>query len=100
MPPRKSGFTTTCDSSLIVDIDKMVIPPRLKPGRITNFLKPYVPRMHFSNKYISAQGVHTPKASIAFSVKTTTPTASVFRSSSSPPTTAILSSENSTVQRN
>ncbi|KAF1001722.1 hypothetical protein AG4045_014321 [Apium graveolens] len=45
----------------------MVIPPRLKPGRITNFLKPYVLRMHLSNKNASAQVVHTPTASVAFS---------------------------------
>lgn len=45
----------------------MVIPPPLKTGRITNFLKPYVLRMHFSNKYVSAQVVHTPTASVASS---------------------------------
>lgn len=45
----------------------MVIPPPIKPGRITNFLKPYVLRMHFSNKYVSAQVVHTPTASVASS---------------------------------
>lgn len=44
----------------------MVIPPPIK-GRITNFLKPYVLRMHFSNKYVSAQVVHTPTASVASS---------------------------------
>lgn len=45
----------------------MVIPPPIKFGRITNFLKPYVLRMHFSNKYVSAQVVHTPTASVASS---------------------------------
>ncbi|XP_074326912.1 uncharacterized protein LOC141664855 [Apium graveolens] len=45
----------------------MVIPPPIKSGRITNFLKPYVLRMHFSNKYVSAQVVHTPTASVASS---------------------------------
>lgn len=43
----------------------MVIPPPVRPDRITNFLKPYVLRMHFSNKYVSAQVVHTPTATVA-----------------------------------
>ncbi|XP_020244138.1 uncharacterized protein LOC109822361 [Asparagus officinalis] len=45
----------------------MVIPPPVRPARITNYLKPYVLRMHFSNKYVSAQVVHTPTATVASS---------------------------------
>ncbi|KAL3733201.1 hypothetical protein ACJRO7_022688 [Eucalyptus globulus] len=33
----------------------MVIPPPAKPLRIINFLKPYVLKMHFTNKFVSAQ---------------------------------------------
>lgn len=43
----------------------MVIPPPVKPDRITNFLKPYVRRMHFSDKYVSARVVPTPTATLA-----------------------------------
>ncbi|KAK1357397.1 50S ribosomal protein L18, cyanelle [Heracleum sosnowskyi] len=45
----------------------MVIPPPPKPGRIINFLKPYVLQIHFSNKNVSVQLVHTPTASVASS---------------------------------
>ncbi|KAK2965883.1 hypothetical protein RJ640_024725 [Escallonia rubra] len=43
----------------------MVILPPVKPGRITKVLKPYVLKMHFSNKYVSAQVIHEPTATIA-----------------------------------
>ncbi|KAD5317919.1 hypothetical protein E3N88_17865 [Mikania micrantha] len=43
----------------------MVIPPPVKAQRITNFLKPYLLKMHFSNKYVSAQVIHSPTATVA-----------------------------------
>ncbi|XP_076901998.1 uncharacterized protein LOC143556608 [Bidens hawaiensis] len=43
----------------------MVIPPPVKSQRITNFLKPYLLKMHFTNKYVSAQVVHAPTATVA-----------------------------------
>ncbi|PKA56539.1 50S ribosomal protein L18, cyanelle [Apostasia shenzhenica] len=46
---------------------KMVIPPPVRPAPVTKFLKPYLLRMHFSNKYVSAQVVHTPTATVAAS---------------------------------
>ncbi|XP_010259527.1 PREDICTED: uncharacterized protein LOC104598927 [Nelumbo nucifera] len=45
----------------------MVIPPPVKPPRITKFIKPYVLRMHFTNKYVSAQVIHSPTATVATS---------------------------------
>lgn len=45
----------------------MVIPPPVRPPRITKFLKPYVLKMHFTNKYVSAQVIHTPTATVASS---------------------------------
>ncbi|XP_010256324.1 PREDICTED: uncharacterized protein LOC104596746 [Nelumbo nucifera] len=45
----------------------MVIPPPVRPPRITNFLKPYVLKMHFTNKYVSAQVIHSPTATVAAS---------------------------------
>ncbi|KAF0919512.1 hypothetical protein E2562_029629 [Oryza meyeriana var. granulata] len=45
----------------------MVIPPPERAARITQFLKPYLLRMHFSNKYVSAQVIHTPTATVACS---------------------------------
>ncbi|KAI4381592.1 hypothetical protein MLD38_007652 [Melastoma candidum] len=45
----------------------MVIPPPARPARIIEFLKPYVLRMHFSNKYVSAQVIHQPTATVASS---------------------------------
>lgn len=44
----------------------MFIKPPIKP-RVTKFLKPYILRMHFSNKFVSAQVVHTPTATVAAS---------------------------------
>lgn len=46
---------------------EMVIPKLVRLPRTTNYLKPYVLRMHFSNKYVSAQVVHTPTATVASS---------------------------------
>ncbi|KAI3770543.1 hypothetical protein L6452_01679 [Arctium lappa] len=43
----------------------MVIPPPVKAQRITNYLKPYLLKMHFSNKYVSAQVIHAPTATVA-----------------------------------
>ncbi|KAG6645980.1 50S ribosomal protein L18-like [Carya illinoinensis] len=43
----------------------MVIPPPVRPPRITNYLKPYVLKMHFTNKYVSAQVIHAPTATVA-----------------------------------
>ncbi|KAL5566002.1 hypothetical protein UlMin_029166 [Ulmus minor] len=45
----------------------MVIPPPPRPPTITKFLKPYVLRMHFTNKYVSAQVIHKPTATVAMS---------------------------------
>ncbi|WRX22801.1 Large ribosomal subunit protein uL18 - like 5 [Theobroma cacao] len=46
---------------------QMVIPPPVRPPRITKFLKPYVLKMHFTNKYVSAQVIHSPTATVASS---------------------------------
>ncbi|XP_042378632.1 50S ribosomal protein L18-like [Zingiber officinale] len=43
----------------------MVIPPPVRPPRIINYLKPYVLKMHFTNKYVNAQVIHTPTATVA-----------------------------------
>lgn len=43
----------------------MVIPPPVRPDRITKFLKPYVLKMHFTNKYVTAQVIHSPTATVA-----------------------------------
>ncbi|KAL2972671.1 hypothetical protein AAZX31_14G006100 [Glycine max] len=45
----------------------MVIPPPVRPPRITQFLKPYVLKMNFTNKYVSAQVIHSPTATVASS---------------------------------
>ncbi|KAH7867119.1 hypothetical protein Vadar_029039 [Vaccinium darrowii] len=44
---------------------EMVIPPPVRPDRITKFLKPYVLKMHFTNKYVTAQVIHSPTATVA-----------------------------------
>lgn len=43
----------------------MVIPPPVKAQRITNYLKPYLLKMHFTNKYVTAQVIHAPTATVA-----------------------------------
>ena len=43
----------------------MVIPPPVRPPRITEFLKPYVLKMHFTNKFVHAQVIHSPTATVA-----------------------------------
>lgn len=48
----------------------MVIPPAVRPERVLKYLKPYVLRMHFTNKYVNAQVVHTPTATVAASTST------------------------------
>ncbi|CAI9097048.1 OLC1v1033344C1 [Oldenlandia corymbosa var. corymbosa] len=45
----------------------MVIPPPIRAERITKFLKPYVLKMHFTNRFVSAQVIHTPTATVAAS---------------------------------
>ena len=45
----------------------MVIPPPARPPRVTKYLKPYLLKMHFTNKYVSAQVIHTPTATVAAS---------------------------------
>jgi ribosomal protein L18 len=45
----------------------MVIPPPVRPPRIIQYLKPYVLKMHFTNKFVSAQVIHTPTATVASS---------------------------------
>ncbi|XP_043703199.1 50S ribosomal protein L18-like isoform X1 [Telopea speciosissima] len=46
---------------------KMVILPPVRPPQITKFLKPYVLKMHFTNKFVSAQVIHSPTATVASS---------------------------------
>ncbi|KAL0453217.1 UNVERIFIED_CONTAM: 50S ribosomal protein L18 [Sesamum latifolium] len=48
----------------------MVIPPPVRPERVLKYLKPYVLRMHFTNKYVNAQVVHTPTATVASAAST------------------------------
>ncbi|KAK4404760.1 50S ribosomal protein L18 [Sesamum angolense] len=48
----------------------MVIPPPVRPERVMKYLKPYVLRMHFTNKYVNAQVVHTPTATVASAAST------------------------------
>ncbi|CAL5397296.1 unnamed protein product [Camellia sinensis] len=43
----------------------MVIRPPVKQERITKFLKPYILKMHFTNKFVSAQVIHSPTATVA-----------------------------------
>ncbi|KAI4308471.1 hypothetical protein L6164_031547 [Bauhinia variegata] len=38
----------------------MVMAPRIR-----DYLKPYVLKMHFTKKYVSAQVIHTPTAAVA-----------------------------------
>ncbi|KDP23465.1 hypothetical protein JCGZ_23298 [Jatropha curcas] len=46
----------------------MVIPPPVKwPPRVREFLKPYILKMHFTNKYVSAQVIHSPTATVSCS---------------------------------
>ncbi|KAK3423629.1 hypothetical protein EUGRSUZ_F00526 [Eucalyptus grandis] len=45
----------------------MVIQPPAKPPRIINFLKTYVLKVHFTNKFVSAQVIHSPTATVASS---------------------------------
>ncbi|KAM7260791.1 hypothetical protein ACFE04_026598 [Oxalis oulophora] len=45
----------------------MVIPPPVRPPRLLNFLKPYVLKMHFTNKFVHAQVIHSPTATVAAS---------------------------------
>lgn len=45
----------------------MVVPPPDRAARIVGFLKPYLLRMNFSNKYVTAQVIHTPTATVTCS---------------------------------
>ncbi|CAA7018387.1 unnamed protein product [Microthlaspi erraticum] len=47
--------------------NRMVIPPPVRPPRLFDYLKPYVLKMHFTNKFVHAQVVHTPTATVACS---------------------------------
>ncbi|KAG2278558.1 hypothetical protein Bca52824_061113 [Brassica carinata] len=40
----------------------MVIPPAVRPPRLFDYLKPYVLKMHFTNKFVHAQVIHSPTA--------------------------------------
>ncbi|XP_037412527.1 50S ribosomal protein L18-like isoform X1 [Triticum dicoccoides] len=56
------GFLPQCKKPV-----RMVVPPPDRAARIVGFLKPYLLRMHFSNKYVTAQVIHTPTATVACS---------------------------------
>lgn len=51
-------------------VAKMVVPPPVRPDMLTKYLKPYVLRMHFTNKFVNAQVVHTPTATVAAAAST------------------------------
>ncbi|KAF7008339.1 hypothetical protein CFC21_023115 [Triticum aestivum] len=42
----------------------MVIPPPDRAARIVSFLKPNLLRMDFSNKFVTAQVIHTPTTTV------------------------------------
>ncbi|CAK9142024.1 unnamed protein product [Ilex paraguariensis] len=48
----------------------MVIPPPVRPERVIKFLKPYVLKIHVTNKYVNAQVFHTPTATVASAAST------------------------------
>ncbi|GAB4855599.1 hypothetical protein Ancab_024220 [Ancistrocladus abbreviatus] len=43
----------------------MVIRPPVRPPTVTEFLKPYVLKLHFTNKFVHAQVIHSPSATVA-----------------------------------
>lgn len=43
----------------------MAIPAPVRRARLVKYIKPYVLKMHFTNKYVQAQVVHTPTATVA-----------------------------------
>ncbi|XP_047327992.1 50S ribosomal protein L18 [Impatiens glandulifera] len=45
----------------------VVIPPPARAEKITRYLKPYLLKMHFTNKFVHAQVVHTPTATVTSS---------------------------------
>lgn len=45
----------------------MIVPPPVRSARIIQFFKPYVLKMNFTNKYVSAQVIHSPTATVASS---------------------------------
>ncbi|GAB2300300.1 hypothetical protein Dimus_034336 [Dionaea muscipula] len=45
----------------------MVIPPPVSPPRVTEYLKPYVLKMDFTNKYMHAIVIYSPTATVATS---------------------------------
>lgn len=56
-------------SCRVAEKRKMVFaPPPAAPTRIIKYLKPYVLKIHLSNKYITAQVFHTPTATVVSSV--------------------------------
>ncbi|KAL8508510.1 hypothetical protein ACS0TY_018944 [Phlomoides rotata] len=48
----------------------MVVPPPVRPERVTKYLKPYILRMHFTNKFVNTQVIHTPTATVASAAST------------------------------
>ncbi|KAJ8511076.1 hypothetical protein OPV22_001510 [Ensete ventricosum] len=50
----------------VIATTEMIIPTVRRP-RILDFLKPYVLKMHITDKYVSAQVIHTPTAEVAVS---------------------------------
>ncbi|KAF6144188.1 hypothetical protein GIB67_004861 [Kingdonia uniflora] len=59
--------TTGFISQTRTRVSAMVKYPPFRPERIVEFLKPYALKMHFTNKYISAQVIHLPTATVASS---------------------------------
>ncbi|KAH9607976.1 hypothetical protein KSS87_012393 [Heliosperma pusillum] len=66
---RADGYSETKLSTkcLLFYEGNMVIPPPIRPPRITEFLKPYLLKMHFTNKFVHAQVIHSPTATIVAS---------------------------------
>ncbi|KAG6588487.1 hypothetical protein SDJN03_17052, partial [Cucurbita argyrosperma subsp. sororia] len=67
---RRSSFVSAATSRqhqrrLSSRVREMVIPPPVRPPRLTQYLKPYVLKMHFTNKYVSAQVIHSETATVA-----------------------------------
>ncbi|CAN8265303.1 unnamed protein product [Cochlearia groenlandica] len=45
----------------------MVIPLSVRPQRLYDYIKPYVLKMHFTNKFVHAQVIHSPTSTVACS---------------------------------
>ncbi|KAG9144830.1 hypothetical protein Leryth_025635 [Lithospermum erythrorhizon] len=48
----------------------MVIPPPIRPDKIATFLKPYILKLHFTNKFVNAQVFHVPSSTVACAAST------------------------------